>query len=326
MKNKAVFSGTLRAVASETHPAQQILNFVFTDYKPNKNKQGVPKEEAQNIIATASHMPVKINFQSRKPKGHLGAIPIGPIVSLREEEDRIVGEAVVWRDEMPDVAAYLEKASAEDNGVQFSWELYYKNSDIDADGVQWLRDIVTGGITIVDTPAYQGRTPLLALAEENSMDELQKKVEELTTELAKLRADSEAKDKEITSLKSTVAELQGTKETLDKEVAELRTFKSDTEKKQADAELLGKRRKEMSEAGVDMGDETFKARSEMFLTMNDEAFKAYVDDLSTAAKTKRAAASENDRVVIPDPVTGDNSSSRSAKDMAKALRSLRGSK
>lgn len=325
MKNKATFTGTLKAAASENHPAKQLLSFVFTDYKPNRNKQGVPREEAQNIIATAEHMPVKMNFSSRKPKGHLGAIPIGPIVSLREEEDRIVGEAVVWKDEMPDVASYLEKASAETGGVQFSWELYYANSNIDADGVQWLRDIVTAGITVVDTPAYQGRTPLLAIAEEQFMDELQKKIEELTTQVANLTSAVAEKDQKIADLEKSVAEMTGAKETLEKEVSELRDFKATAEKEKADAEILSGRKQQMAEAGLDMGEETFNKRKDMFLAMSDEAFKAYVDDLVAVGKSEKKAEASDKRIVIPDPVTNSGGTSGvSIKDMAKALRANRG--
>jgi hypothetical protein len=320
MTKKAVFDGMLRAAASESHPGQQLLSFVFTDYKPNKNKQGVPREEAENIISTGLNMPVKISFASRKPKGHLGAFPIGPILSLREEEDRIIGEAIVWKNELPDVAEYLAKASAESNGVHFSWELLYEDSNIDAEGIQWLKGIVTSGITIVDTPAYQGRTPLLALAEEQLfMDELQKQLDELKKQVSTLTAAVAEKDKKISDLESAMAEVQKERDTLNTEAEELRVFKASAEKAQAEAVVLDARRTKMAEAGLD--ESVFAKRKGTILTMTDEAFNAYVDDLAAVAKHNKASASANDKIIIPDPVTSDNAPKQfTAKDFAKALR------
>lgn len=325
MTKKAVFNGMLSAAASEKYPNRQELRFVFTDYKPNKNKQGVPRAEAENVINTGLNMPVKINFSSSKAKGHLGAFPIGPILSLREEGDQIVGEAIVWRNAFPDVADYLEKASAESGGVQFSWELLYSDSEIDTEGVQWLKGIVTDGITIVDTPAYEGRTPLLALAEEQIfMDELQKRVEELTAQVTTLTASVAEKDKQIADLQASVAEVQKERDTLSAEAETLRTFKTETEKAQAEASLLDTRKKQIAEAGIEMSDETFAGRKDLFITMSDDAFKAYVDDLSAVAKHSRASASANERIIFPDPSTGSNDQKVSIDDMVKALRSHRG--
>lgn len=327
MTKKAVFDGFIRAVASEAHPGQQLLSFVFTDYKPNKNKQAVPREEADNIIQHGANMPVKISFASRKAKGHLGAFPIGPILSLREEGDQIIGEAVVWKKEFPDVAAYLEKASAEENGVQFSWELLYANSEIDVDGIQWLHGIVPAGITIVDTPAYQGRTPLLAIAEEQLfMDELQKRVEELTTQVANLTTAVAEKDKQIADLQGAVAEVQKERDTLTTEAEELRTFKANAEKAQAEAELITSRKQHMAEAGLEMAEDVFAKRKDMILGMQDEAFKAYVEDLvavGKASKTAEASVNEKVKVIIPDPVIGDSSQKVSLKEMAAGLRAFR---
>ncbi len=328
MTKQAVFDGLIKAVASENHPGQQLLSFVFTDYKPNKNKQAVPREEADNIIRRGMHMPVKISFASRKAKGHLGAFPIGPILSLREENERIIGEAVVWKNEFPDVAAYLEKASAEDSGVHFSWELLYADSEIDADGNQWLHGIVPAGITIVDTPAYQGRTPLLAVAEEQvHMEELQKRVDELLAQVTTLTSAVAEKEKQIADLQSAVAEVQKERDALTTEAEELRTFKANAEKAQAEAQTLTSRKQKMAEAGVEMPEDLFAKRKEMFISMSDEAFAAYVDDLVAVARSKdnKASASANEKIIIPDPITG-NTSAPTVKEMVSAMRSFRGSK
>jgi regulator of replication initiation timing len=321
---KTSFTGMVKATASEKHPAQQHLSFIFTDYLPNKNKQGVPRTEAANILATAVNQPVKISYK-RKPGGHLGAIPIGPITFVHEAEDHIEAEAVVWRSQCPDVAAYLEKASAEAGGVQFSWELLYESADIDESGVSWLKGIVVDGITIVDNPAYAGRTPLLALAEEESyfMDELQKKVDELSAQLATLTSAVAEKEKTITDLQSAFASLEKEHTELKTEAETLRTFKAEAEANQVKAETLAKRKSAMSEAGLDVDDATFTARESFYLSMADDTFTTYVQDLVAVAKTHTKKAEASDRIVFPDPITRTNDSV-TTKEMAQALRSFRG--
>lgn len=177
--NQAEFTGILRASASETNPLQSVIEFVFTDFSPNKNRQGVPQAEAINIIKTGMYMPVKVNFLGEEVAAHKNAVPIGPIIELKEDEDRVIGKAIIWKDEYADLVAYLEKASASEGGVQFSWELYYRNSTKDADGIQWLEGIVVAGIAIVDDPAYSGRTPLLSFAENrDKANELSERIAE----------------------------------------------------------------------------------------------------------------------------------------------------
>lgn len=323
MKEKtAVFNGTFRAAASESDPDQLHLRFIFTDFLPNRNKQGVPAEEADNVIRTGLHKPVKISFASRKPKGHLGAFPIGPILSLEKSEDKIVGEAVVWRSEFPDVAQFLETASASEGGVQFSWELLFKDSNLDDNGTQWLRDISTKGITIVDTPAYQGRTPLLAIAEDYLMEETQKRVEELAVQVAELQNAVAEKDTKITELQTAVAELTTERDGLKAQAEELTQFKAQAEKAQAEAELLNTRKGKMAEAGID--ETVFEKRKDMILGMAEEAFEAYVEDLATVAKPAKKAEASADKKVIPDPVNSGGTQTITLKDMGQALRQSRG--
>lgn len=332
MKN-ATFTGKVKAVADESHPLQHKLQFVFTDFQPNVNRQAIPVEESDNIIQSAINQPVKINFRG-KAKGHLGAIPIGPIVSAYREGDRILAEAVMWKSEFKDVAEYLTKASAEEGGVNFSWELYYSDSE-EKDGISWLHDVTVAATTIVDVPAYQGRTPLLAIAEGKQMEELQKQMADLTAELKSLREAQATlegtiaeKDKTIAELQSALAEANATAETLkslETEVEELRTFKADAEKAKAEAEAIAARKTKLAEAGIEMGDEAFNARKDTFLAMSDEVFEAYVKDMAAmAAKTKTAQASGNEKVVFPDPISGRDNEQLSMKDLAKAFRELRG--
>lgn len=321
--NKATFTGMVLAVADEQHPLQQKLQFVFTDYQPNLNNQGIPRTEAQNIIKSSMHMPVKVNFRG-KPKGHEGAVPIGPIVSSYEDGDRILAEAVVWRQEFPEVAKYLETASAEEGGAQFSWEIFYRDS-AEQDGVNWLQDCVVAATTIVDVPAYDGRTPLLAVAENDTLDleNLQKQLAELTEQLKTLREANSEKDSKISELETALAEASVivTKITdLEKQVAELTTYKSEIEAKEARETAVAALREKIQKAGIDMSDEAFAERVDTFLSLVPEAFEMIIKDMAALAAKGKASASVSDRVIFPDPLAQGGSDTPSIKDVAKALR------
>lgn len=168
-KDTALMRGYIRAIADSNHPLQTKLSLILTDFEPNGNKQGVPISEKDNIINSALHMPIKINFDGYSVAGHIGAVPIGPItnayISSDNGRDVIAGEAVIWNDVYGDVAEHLKTAFAE--GIGTSWEIYYETSEIDDNDVQWLHGCIFGGTCVVHTPAYgPTRTRVLAIAEE----------------------------------------------------------------------------------------------------------------------------------------------------------------
>ena len=176
---KTIFDGTVTAFAEETHPLQTRLSFVFTDFQPNKNNQGVKESEAENIVSTGTHMPVKVNFSNDTTRGHFGAIPIGPMTGFTKQDDKIVAEAVVWNNEFPEIVDYMKQAMSEEKDVRFSWELFYRDSEKDSDGVEWLNDIIVGAATIVANPAYGSRTPLLSIAEDRVTEIVEKVLDRL---------------------------------------------------------------------------------------------------------------------------------------------------
>ncbi len=180
-QNKALMRGFIRAIADTKHPLQTSLSIILTDFEPNGNKQAIPRAEAENILKSAINAPLKINFDGHSYAGHIGAIPIGPIVSAYESTDNgrevIAGEAVIWNDIYDDVADHLKKAFA--SGVGTSWEIYYSDSTQDDNDVQWLEGCIFAGTCIVDVPAYgPNRTRVLAIAEK--LDERAEILEKLT--------------------------------------------------------------------------------------------------------------------------------------------------
>lgn len=201
MRNVVRVNGYIRAIADQQHPLQTRLSLILTDFAPNGNKQGIPLKEKQNIISTAQHTPLKINFDGTAYHGHVGAIPIGTITKafdgIDNGRDVILGEAVIWDDLYEDVSDHMKAAFAE--GVGTSWEVFFSDSEVDDAGVQWLIDCVWAGTCFVETPAYgPNRTRILAIAER--LNEVQKQMpdkadKEQAEDLSDTRTDlNEAQD------------------------------------------------------------------------------------------------------------------------------------
>jgi hypothetical protein len=168
------------AKAESTHPYETLIDFILTDFLPNKNNQAVPMTEADSLINTAIGMPVKIHLAQ---KGHAGSYPIGPIKSawLGKDGDRdvIYAQASIWNREFPDVDKFVKTAYAEETPVGTSWEISYEDSE-HIDNVEWLHKTVFAATVIVERPAYgRQRTRMLSVAEETTMEEERLKLLEL---------------------------------------------------------------------------------------------------------------------------------------------------
>ena len=171
MSNVAKLKGYIKTsseLSAANNPLQSRVTIILTDFEPNLNNQGIPQTEKYNIMQSALNMPLKINFDGEEFYGHSGAIPLGPIVKVWEDEyngrEVIKGEAVIWTEHYKEVADHIKALF--DIGVGTSWEIYYANSTVDDNGVEWLNDCVFAGTCVVDTPAYgPERTRILAIAQ-----------------------------------------------------------------------------------------------------------------------------------------------------------------
>lgn len=328
LQNSLHFDAILQSAhASEKHPFQTNVQFILTDFKPNKNKQAIPESEATNIIATAVGMPVKIRFNGIGAQGHAGSRPIGPITRAWVEDDKILAEATVWNREFSDIDLFLKTANAEQKTIGTSWELFFQTETKDSDDVSWLSDIVFAATTIVDNPAYgKDRTRIFAISEDMMLedetptpeaDKIMLTVNDLY-ELASVLMDMwhETYEEELAratldnataivdrarSILNTMRDkkqaMAEEKELLDK-IAELEAanlalaeFKTTTERTilfAARAETL----KDLFSA------DDITARKDMILALSEDAFTAYVGDLQ--AVKKPAVAEVQNKVRVPD--------------------------
>lgn len=283
-------------VAEETRAAW--IKFVFTDDQPNGNKQGVPKTEFDNLVKTGRMKPVK-----GLAGDHRGAVPIGAIAQLEAIDNQVLGIASIWETEFPDEVARLRQAHAAGQSSQLSWEILYQDSTKDDNGVEWLSGCVAKAVTLVDNPAYQGRTPILAIAEqkgEQQMDELKVKLEaeeKRSAELAQKLAEAQAGLEELLALKQ--------------ELDQLRSFKAETEKNQAREAMLTKRLGRFGEAGLAMTREQFEKELDKWESLDDNAFEFVV---SMLINTKPATPSTP---VLPN--VGATASQNDPKTLVKNL-------
>src|SRR3990167_659905 len=266
--------GHLETEASLLGDNVMWVKFIFTDDGPNANKQAVPKDEFASIVKTGKFKPFKKMTGGIIGINHDGAVPIGTIVGLEEIENRIEAIAAVWEKEYPDDATQLREAKANDQPLHVSWELLYGREEVDQAGVSWLRDIITRAATVVSMPAYEGRTPILAVAAK-SISTTQKDEGESSMELEQLKAQLEVKEQKVEELEGKLevadASLEELKDQL-KELESLRTFKQEVEAQRERADRLNARFKQIAEAGVEMKREEFEAEADRWLGMDDNAF------------------------------------------------------
>jgi len=177
-ENEAISEFKEATSATTNNPAVTWAKFVLTDDLPNKNKQRIPFEEFGNLIKSGIYMPIKMARGLIKD-GHELSEPLGVITNLKKEKVKekniIMGLAALWSRERPEDIKFLKDSANEGRPLNLSWEILFKNSTKGEDGVEELHDIVLKASTVVGKPAYDDRTPILAIAAKGSpayLDEL----------------------------------------------------------------------------------------------------------------------------------------------------------
>lgn len=160
----------VESAEADTHPLLTWMEFVFADNKPNGNMQGIPVEAFSSVISTGQYMPIKMD--EGKIGGHTSSKPLGVIRDMSHNEQEVVGTAAIWHKERPSDVALLRESYANGDPLNISFELIYSEFEIDDSGVEWLLDPVVRAATIVNNPAYEGRTPVLSIAGEDMYVEL----------------------------------------------------------------------------------------------------------------------------------------------------------
>lgn len=293
------------ATASANDPLRKWIKFTFTDDQPNGNKQRIGKEEFKNIIRTGIHMPIKM--ADGNPKGdHEGSIPLGTITNLKEEENKVIGIAALWKEERPEDIQALEEAYAGGKPLDLSWELYFDKeaSLIDDNGIQNLKGTTVRSSVFVGNPAYQGRTQVLTMAQqENTNQEENELTDTNTPDVAALEARVAELQAELDTVKSELQSKVAELESASSELTSLRKTVEDASIEKAQAETLKTRRTKLAEAGVTYSDEEFETKKDNILGMTEEAFLFHVQELnvfSSKAQQVTPASAGINNPIIPD--------------------------
>jgi hypothetical protein len=157
------------------NPLYQWAKLVVCDSDPNGNNEQIEEAEFGNLIKTGINAPVKM-AERNISNGHAEAFghPIGVISQLKQEGNKLLALAALWKKERPDDIALLKDMYTKGNPPNVSWEISYAGSET-LDGIKKFKGCVLNGLAVVNLPAYQGRTPFVAMS---SLE-----VEEVTAEL-----------------------------------------------------------------------------------------------------------------------------------------------
>jgi hypothetical protein len=207
------------------NPTFRWCKFVLTDDLPNLNKNRIPESEFDNLIRTGLYAPIKMAATEIRD-GHDKSIPLGTITSLKKEGNTVKGLAALWSLERGEDVDLIKKAYDSGKPLNLSWEILYKNTEDEPDGVTALKDTVLRATTFVGLPAYAGRTPILQVASVENVENPTEENMEGNLELEELKQEHD-------TLLAKYAELETNFTALSTEKEELLQYKKDIEDKEA---------------------------------------------------------------------------------------------
>jgi hypothetical protein len=307
--------------SKELNPTLRWMKFILTDDKPNGNKQRVPQEEFPNIIQTGVHMPIKM-AEGEIADGHEDARPIGVITNLTQVTNRIEGLAALWSRERPDDIEYVLKQFESGSPPQISYEMPFTDSKYTEEGIEELNGVVLGAATFVKFPAYEGRTPVIAMAAKDKTGESNTNLEEtqIMDELEILQGKLDEANDKVKELESQLAEKTEAEASLNEELTELREYKAEAEKVAAEVERLEAIEEKFAEAGIEKDKEYFDEKRDTLLALDDTAIDFMVQEMVSFAEKKEDKLPDLDNDAAIPPITGEKpTNSKTLEAMVEAL-------
>jgi len=291
MENKSIFSKNFQSVIQlvgeneslalalasidkNLNPTLTYVKFILTDDKPNANNMRIPKEEFPNLVVSGMYMPLKM-AAGEISEGHENTTPIGVIVYLKEDGDKIRGIAALWNSERPEDVELIKERYASGKSLDLSWEIGHYGYEEEADGVQALTGCILLASTLVGIPAYMGRTLITEVETSEKSEEEQnvkEKLELLQEEFNTLKTDYDTLVEAEKELKDKVSELESKQITseVETELAELREFKASLEATELRVQKLNEIKEKFSEAGIEKDETFFKENEERLLAISED--------------------------------------------------------
>lgn len=331
------------------NPTVTWAKFVLTDDKVNANGERIPKTEFANLIKSGIHMPVKMVVG--EIQGHPDSKPLGTITHLKQVDtddggSAIVALAALWGRERPADIEYIKQRFAERKSVDVSWEVLYDDRVLNTETQSMdLLGTILKAATIVGNPAYQGRTPFLAVASRNEQSEaetedngktedtsmevndLEARIAELEPKLNDAQAQLESLATQLSEKEAEIARLTTELEAKEAELTPLRQFKEEFDAEVAKAEKLSAIKSKFTEAGLEKDDEYFEKHAEALLKLDEDGLSFFIQELaanlSTDSKTSDASKKTSK---IPNLVGQETGEELNLKVLAKYLRENKGKK
>lgn len=264
------------------NPNVAWMKILLLDDIYNANKQRIPREEFANVMRTGLFMPLKM-ANGEISEGHEDTFPLGVMTHLKTEGNTVQALAALWDRERHEDVEFLRKHYSEGKSIDISWELTYTDEEVEDGGVA-LKNVSMNAATIVGMPAYQGRTPALALSsttEGDSMDTI-----ELTEHKRLMDEQKELLETKITELQASLDTVQKELDEMKPKYTELAEFKQKYEEAEAKKTKLASIRKRFQDANLDITDDYFNEKSETFAGMSDEQLDFFIQELAAAFKPK----------------------------------------
>lgn len=295
------------------NPEFQWAKIVVTDDQPNLNRMRIPKEEFSNIIKTGIGAPIKMdNGNITSHKESMGK-PIGVIMQLMEEANKIIAMAALWKKERPEDIDKLKKMYLDNNPPQVSWEVGYSDFE-EKEGIKSLFGTILNGLCVVLTPAYGGRTPFIAMSSDNMEEDskMEITVETLQARVLELEALSQ-------TLKDDLAQRITEIEQRDAELASLREYKASIESKEAEERKIAEIKQKFTSSGIVKDESYFTEKRNELLQMADSTLDFVIQELVALASVSTASAS---KTTIPNIISNNQTDLGNPKNLAKALKEL----
>ena len=330
--------------AISRNPTLKWIKFILTDDAPNFNDQRIPKEEFANLVKTGVHMPIKM-AQGFIREGHEFSVPIGSITNLIERDNFVEGIAGLWQKEFPDEIDVLQDRSSSEDKPQLSWEILYQDSNFDTDGVETFEGVMLGAATFVESPAYEGRTPVMVMASKKEAqsqnsdykivtedyNNMEEKLKALESELILTRSANESLTSDLVTLQENLDAAVSEKDKLATSNEELSAFKTSIEDAQEKEARLQALTKLFSESEVRLPEDYLEdeAKREQLLAMDLNDVEFLIRDLSSFSSGEEGEVEGQEgkasrkhigsKEETPN-VDGEKSKNWTPEDIAKAMR------
>jgi hypothetical protein len=281
------------SAAISLNPHVTWMKLVLTDDMPNANKQKIPRSEFANVLRTGVFMPLKMGY-GEITDGHPNTFPIGTFAHLKTEANTIEALVALWNREREDDVDFLKERYETGKSIDVSWEVSYTDEKFDeSDSSSALLNISMNGAVIVGMPAYEGRTPVIALSSENKEsteqegDNSEMDEKEYTTKIQELET-------QVADLKSKLSDSEAQINEMKPKYEVLAAFKANYDVEQEKASKIQLVKDKFSGSKLNITEEYLNDKLDTLVAMSEEQLDFFVQELSAFSAERPEGDNDGD--------------------------------